>query len=218
MVEPKPQYPETSVDPNNLLSQDDDENCSDNNPVVNMLDADEGDKEDRMGFIKKVYAILSVQLTFTAMAIAATTLDPELNAWMSQQAGLAIGLFLFSIVIELVLICCRSFSRKVPTNYLLLLLFTSCQAFYFAMVTTMYDAESVLSSALMTAGMTVALTIYAFTTKTDFTVCGGLFFVMSIAMIFLVLISMFMTFAAWWYPLLSVLFVVMFSLYLIYDT
>ncbi len=57
------------------------------------------------------------------------------------------------------------------------------------MVTTMYDAESVLSSALMTAGMTVALTIYAFTTKTDFTVCGGLFFVMSIAMLFLVLIS-----------------------------
>ncbi len=48
-----------------------------------MLDADEGDKDDRMGFIKKVYAILSVQLTFTAMAIAATTLDPELNAWMS---------------------------------------------------------------------------------------------------------------------------------------
>ena len=81
MVEPKPEYPETSVDPDNLLAQDDDD--ENNSPVVNMLDADEGDKEDRMGFIKKVYAILSVQLTFTAMAIAATTLDPDLNAWMS---------------------------------------------------------------------------------------------------------------------------------------
>lgn len=86
------------------------------------------------------------------------------------------------------------------------------------MVTTLYDAESVLSAALMTAGMTVALTIYAFTTKTDFTVCGGLFFVMSVGMIMLVLVSMFMTFAAWWYPLLSALFVVIFALYLIYDT
>ena len=49
-----------------------------------MLGADEGEKDDRQGFIRKVYAILSVQLVLTAMGIAATTLNPELNTWMSE--------------------------------------------------------------------------------------------------------------------------------------
>ena len=70
----------------------------------------------------------------------------------------------------------------------------------------------------MTAGMTVALTIYAFTTKRDFTVCGSLFFCIAIGMILLMIFSMFMTFVEWWHPVISALLVVVYGLYLIYDT
>ena len=70
----------------------------------------------------------------------------------------------------------------------------------------------------MTAAVTVALTFYACTTKTDFTMCGGLFFILSIALLCLIVCSWFMTFAAWWHPFVSALLVVFYGLYLIYDT
>ena len=103
-------------------------------------------------------------------------------------------------------------------NYLLLFMFTACEAFIFSFITAFYTGESVLTAAGMTAGMTVALTAYACCTKTDFTVCGSLFFVLSIGMFFLMAFSMFFTFAAWWYPVLSALLVVLYGLFLIYDT
>ena len=36
-----------------------------------MDDPEDGEKNDRMGFIRKVYGILAAQLSFTALAIAA---------------------------------------------------------------------------------------------------------------------------------------------------
>ena len=66
--------------------------------------------------------------------------------------------------------------------------------------------------------MTVALTIYAMFTKTDFTVCSGLFFVISIAMLMLIIISIFMSFVSWWHPFVSAILVMVYGLYLIYDT
>ena len=70
----------------------------------------------------------------------------------------------------------------------------------------------------MTAGMTVALTIYAFTTKTDFTACYGLMFCMFVGFIMLMFVSIFMTFVTWWHPFVSALLVIFYGLYLIYDT
>ena len=70
----------------------------------------------------------------------------------------------------------------------------------------------------MTAGMTVGLTAYAYNTKTDFTMCGSLFFILSLALMMLCLVSVFMTFVAWWHPFMACICVVFYALYLIYDT
>ena len=43
-------------------------------------------------------------------------------------------------------------------------------------ITIQYEPHSVAIAALMTAAITVSLTIYAFTTDTDFTVLGSLLF------------------------------------------
>ena len=82
----------------------------------------------------------------------------------------------------------------------------------------MYTADSVLMAAGMTTGMTIGLTAYACTTKRDFTVCGSLFFCISMGMLLLMVFSMFMSFAAWWRPVISALLVIVYGLYLIYDT
>ena len=157
-------------------------------------------------------------LTFGA--IAATKAVPELNETMQSPmvAGFAMGLLIISVCIECAILCCKSVARKTPTNYILLFIFTMCQAFVFASICSHYPSSDVVTAAGMTAAVTVALTFYACTTKTDFTMCGGLFFILGMALICLCVVSFFMTFAAWWHPFLSALLVVFYGLYLIYDT
>ena len=131
---------------------------------------------------------------------------------------LAITLFIISVLINCALICFRDLARRVPTNYGLLALFTFCQAFYFSFVTTFFPPENVLAAAGMTAGMTAGITLYAFNTKTDFTIMRSLFLTLSLGLLFLILMSAFMSFAEWWHPVLSCILVVFYGLYLIYDT
>ena len=154
----------------------------------------------------------------TFLGIGAVQLSPELHTAIQGHGYLAFTLFLISVAIEFVLICFRDIARRVPTNYSLLTVFTLCQAFYFAFVTSFYPGENVLAAAGMTAGMTAGITAYAFNTKTDFTIMGSLFVSMSIGLVMLCICSVFMTFAEWWNPVLAALLAVFYGLYLIYDT
>ena len=70
----------------------------------------------------------------------------------------------------------------------------------------------------MTSAVTVALTYYACTTKTDFTMCGGLFFILGMALFCLCIASFFLTFVSWWHPFVAAILVVFYGLFLIYDT
>ena len=70
----------------------------------------------------------------------------------------------------------------------------------------------------MTLGMTVALTVYAMKTKTDFTVCGSLFFCIFVGMLMLMFVSIFLSFTSWWHPVVSTVLVIVYGLYLVYDT
>lgn len=78
--------------------------------------------------------------------------------------------------------CYKSVARNVPTNYILLFIFTSCFTYMVSGVTCYYEPEVVLAAAILTAATVGALAIYAITTKTDFTYCGGaiwaLFFIL----------------------------------------
>ena len=52
-----------------------------------------------------------------------------------------------------------------------------------ASLTVFYDAESVLIAVGICAVVTIALTIFAFQTKIDFTACGGILFCLLIILI-----------------------------------
>ena len=131
---------------------------------------------------------------------------------------MALGAFVVSFVIEIVILCCRNCARKVPVNYFLLLIFTTCQSFFFSFVCTHYSSQSCLTAAGMTAIITIGLTVYAYMTSTDFTVWRSLFFLMSLSTMCLMVFSTYLTFGAWWYPFLSAVLVVVWGLYLVYDT
>ena len=122
-----------------------------------------------------------------------------------------------NIVLLYVLVYVRAASRKVPLNFGLLGLFTLTEAYMVSCVTSIYDPLTVFIAAVLTASIVVALTIYACTTKTDFTVCGGLLFTALMALIIASIFSIFFQNRIV-QIVISAVSVIVFSIYLIYDT
>ena len=150
------------------------------------------DNEDRLNFVKKVYSILAVQLTVTFGFVALVKSSESLNEMLATDpsfAGLAVTALLVALCIQCALICCRKVARKSPTNFILLCVFTTCWMFAIGWICSQYESEVVLTAALMTLGITVALTTYAWTTKSDFTklcgsfVCCGILLIICMSML-----------------------------------
>jgi len=175
---------------------------------------------DRPGFIRKVYGILSVQLTFTAlfsgfcMHMRASGADGFV-AFMLNPA-----LLLIVIIAEIATICalaCCGFDRKFPTNYALLSVFTICVSWIVGIICMMAKSPAIVFEAAgLTAAMVICLTFYAITTRTDFTMCGGVIWVlamlMSVACLMMWIMGPAMHLA---YAFLGVF---IYSFFLIYDT
>jgi len=87
--------------------------------------------------------------------------------------------------------CYPKVARQVPTNYILLSLFTVTEAYMVSFICMLSDHETVLMAAIMTAAMTLALTLYACTTKTDITYYGGALFIGSCALFLLLIFCWF---------------------------
>ena len=64
-------------------------------------------QEDRLNFIRKVYSILTVQLSITAGAVTAVKLNPELDETFQSPTinGISIGLLVAAIFIQCALLC-----------------------------------------------------------------------------------------------------------------
>lgn len=173
----------------------------------------------RLGFIQKVYGILTLQLILTVFLCVLAMFSTKYYSFMQSSAGIAflILAIIFSFVISIMLSCCKSMARNVPTNYILLTIFTFCEGYIISYSCAAVDKKIVFMAAVMTLGITFALTLYAMTTKTDFTFYGGILFVCGMAML---LITLFMMFTS--NPFLHVLFsglgVILYGIYLIYDT
>ena len=136
-----------------------------------------------MGFIKKVYGILSVQLIFTSFfTLCCMSLDGKTQAAIFLNPVLLVGVLVTYISSICALVCCGQ-HRKVPLNYILLATFTVCVSYIVASISCRYDPLIVIEAAALTAAVVVGVTIYAYTSKTDFTVCGPMMWIF--AMVFL---------------------------------
>ena len=169
----------------------------------------------RMGFIRKVYGILSAQLLMTVALMSLAFVDSFNHYLKTNLAGFWVAMGL-SLVIIIPLLCCRKVARGVPQNYILLFLWTLCESYMLATCVAFYDPKTVMLAGFMTLAVTVSLTIYAFTTKTDFTFLGGLLFC---AICILFCVSLFsIIFGFMLNALYCVLGLFIYSIYLIYDT
>jgi FtsH-binding integral membrane protein len=169
----------------------------------------------RMGFVRKVYGILAVQLLITA-GFTTLTFDKTFRDFFFYNIGLFYACMFTTIVIMFSLLCFRGVAKTVPINYILLILFTVCESYMVATISAFNPPEIVITAALMTATIVIALTIYAFTTKTDFTLLGGFIFMFTAIMLFWGIFIM--IFGFFLYTLYCVLGVILFGIYLIFDT
>ena len=171
------------------------------------------DPEVRMGFIRKVYGILSAQLTLTVFFCLAFMYIPAMEVLINP--AMMITAITFYIVSACMLVCC-CMDRKVPLNYILLAIFTLCTSYLVAFICMQYNRVTVLEAAALTAAVTFGLTIYAFKTKTDFTLCGPLLY--TLGMLFLFGGIFMILFGPSMNLLWSIFGVFLYSFYLIYDT
>jgi FtsH-binding integral membrane protein len=182
---------------------------------IEMNKAEEIHDQLRMGFVRKVYGILSIQLLITA-AFTTLTFDKSFREFFFYNIGIFYACSFITLFIVLALACFQNLARTVPTNYILLILFTICESYMVATISAFNPPEIVITAALMTATVVIALTLYAFTTKTDFTFLGGFLFMFTAIMLFwgiLILI-----FGFFLYTLYCVFGVILFGIYLIFDT
>ena len=87
-----------------------------------------------------------------------------------------------------------------------------------AMATSIFPSENVITTVCMMALMPVVLTLYSCTTK-NFTFCCGLIWVLFFVPVFPLIMNYFgyMTYDAWWHPLVIGIVAFCYGLYLIAD-
>ncbi len=169
----------------------------------------------RLGFIRKVYGILSMQLILTTF-MCAVSITSKSFAHFQQTHPAFIWVSLIGSIIVLLAICCiPGMSRTVPANYLLLFAFTFFESYMVSAVCSTTNPRIVLMAAAMTCAITIALTVYAWTTKTDFTVCGSMLFIASCCLLIMGIFAMFFKFL---HVVVATLGIFIYAIYIIYDT
>ena len=124
----------------------------------------------RMGFLRKVYGLLSVQLLVTTIVAATVAYTPVLRDTIHSNPLL----LMFVIIMSFVLLFALHVKRHhVPINLFLLGGFTIVEAIAIGIVVSVYEAKAVLKALVLTLIITGGLTAYTFQTKRDFTNTGA---------------------------------------------
>jgi len=97
--------------------------------------------------------------------------------------GMFYSAWIATIVIMIAIACCENVRRSFPLNFIMLGLFTLCESYLLGVVSAHYQADEVLLAMGIVAFLTLAITLFAFQTKIDFTMMSGCLFVALIVLI-----------------------------------
>ncbi|KAL8162712.1 hypothetical protein V2J09_014201 [Rumex salicifolius] len=165
----------------------------------------------RWAFIRKVYAIISVQFILTAMVAAGVVYAPGLAEFF---VGTTSGLVIYIIIlISPFIIMCPLFAYRKhhPWNFILLALFTIAISF----------GKIVLEALILTSVVVVSLTLYTFWAARqgyDFSFLGPFLFAGMMVLLFFSLIQFFLPMGKLSVMIFGLLAALLFSTFIIYDT
>ncbi|KAL5339009.1 inhibitor of apoptosis-promoting Bax1-domain-containing protein [Aspergillus crustosus] len=138
----------------------------------------EGTLPVRMQFIRKVYAILTVQLLLTTVMSSISFFSDSYRSWIQGH----FWVMMVSVFGALGFLLVTYWKRKsYPTNLLFLSGFTILEAYSISVAVSFYESRIVVQALILTLGLFVGLTLFACQTKYDFTnwmpyLFGGLWF------------------------------------------
>ena len=171
----------------------------------------------RLGFIRKVYGILSFQLLMTTLFCLYAMNSQSLKEYMLYHRGIIYLMCFITFVISIIASCCSGLMRQVPLNYILLFAFTFGESYIVGFICAYTNPQVVFMAAVMTFVMVVSLTLYAINTKNDITMQGGFIFIFSAAVLLFIIFGFF-TRNRLYHVIIALVCVILFSLYLINDT
>lgn len=173
---------------------------------------------DRLGFIRKVYLLLFLQLLITGVFVLIGALSEGFRDFVYEHWWIMLISFFLSLIPLLLLFLVKSYARTVPINYCLLFLFTLLDSFTLACITAFYEPEVILIAFGCTALLTGSLTLYAWFTKTDFTLLYGVMIVVGFALFAFLLLILILDNNDIYRLIFCPLAIIFYGVYLVIDT
>ncbi|TNN82499.1 Protein lifeguard 2 [Liparis tanakae] len=173
------------------------------NDVETLTEFNWDDRNIRRIFIRKVYAILMIQLLVTLSIVAIFTFCAVF------------------FVTYLTLSCCSAPRRRFPWNLILLCIFTLSLSYMTGMLSSFYNTKSVVMCLGITAAVCLLVTVFSFQTKFDVTSYQGVLFVFCMVMFLsgLVLtVVLPFQYVPWLDAIYAVLGAILFTMFLAFDT
>jgi len=156
--------------------------------------------EVRRNFIKKVYAIVGLELLLVTSIMALFMFSPLRDKVYKNKTWLIICYVIFGImfVLELILVCCpaEKVLRKWPLNISLLTALAVGYGIILGITSAYYTLESIMIAVGITTATVLVVSIFAFFTKIDFTRCYGFLFILFILLLIFGIAFMFVFFLA----------------------
>ncbi|XP_076133404.1 protein lifeguard 2-like [Alosa pseudoharengus] len=179
------------------------------------------DKNIRRVFIRKVYAILMIQLLVTLAIVSVFTFCDPVREYIQAHPGWYWVSYAVFFVTYLTLSLCSGPRRQFPWNLIMLTIFTLSMAFMMAFTCSYYNTKSVVLCLGITALVCLSVTVLSFQTKFDITSCQGVLFVFSMTMLIGGLVLAFvlpMGYVPWLHAVYAALGAILFTMFLAFDT
>ena len=171
----------------------------------------------REGFIHKVYSLLFVQLLITFGFVVLANEMKTIKIFVASHFWIYLILEFLPLAIVIFFICKQEVTRTVPTNYILLFIFSISFGYTIAYLTLKYPKKNVYFSMILTLVVVLVLSVYAFVTKRDFTMLGGLLWTCLVILIVVTILAYLLNIRKL-YAIINAFGIILFSIYLIYDT
>ncbi|KAL7384982.1 hypothetical protein ABVT39_012886 [Epinephelus coioides] len=175
----------------------------------------------RHAFIKKVYLILTVQLAVTFSVVAVFTFVDPVRLFVIRYPGIYWASFVVYFLVYCILVCCKGPRRRFPWNLVLLGVFTLALSYMSGTISSYYETKAVLIAMGITALVCIAVTVFCFQTKVDFTSCGGFLCIASVVLLIIGIVTAIVLsfqYVPWLHMLYAAIGAIVYTLFLTYNT
>ena len=170
----------------------------------------------RLGFIRKVFMLLTLQLAVTFSIVLLFNLVDSINAFCRANGSWLFWVsFILSFAILIGITCNPRIAREHPTNLYAISAFTFAEGIFLGIICAYYALDEILFAVAITLGVSAALILFASQTKVDFTSKGMYLYASLWVLILLGMITPF--YSGTGNLIYSGLGALIFSLYMVYD-